>query len=432
MLITRSKKIMSLTFSIIGDTLKSSKFKFLCFKLIDTFKMMKVVTLVPILVRSSNYRSFGTTSVTAAKILKHSPNAHLNKTIWSRYTSLKYDPKFIQATYIWIDGTGENVRSKDRILTSKPSCPTDLPKWQYDGSSTYQAIGKNSDLTLCPQAIYRDPFKPGKCDILVLCDTYQPDGKPTTANHRNKLHDAIERTKQHEPWFGIEQEYTFLDTDGRPLGWPVGGFPAPQGPYYCGVGAHVYAREIVEAHAVACLYAGVNFAGTNAEVMPSQWEYQTLPTEGIKAADDLWISRYILWRLAEDFGVTVTFDPKPMEGNWNGAGGHCNFSTKAMREEGGMKAIEEAIKKLSAKQEKHIKAYDPKGGADNIRRLVGRLETSSIDKFTWGVADRSASVRIPRGVAAANKGYLEDRRPSSNCDPYAVCHALLTTCLLDE
>uniref|UniRef100_A0A336MI44 Glutamine synthetase n=1 Tax=Culicoides sonorensis TaxID=179676 RepID=A0A336MI44_CULSO len=325
-------------------------------------------------------RMISTTSQVHAKILKDSPNAQLSKHVLSRYTNLKYDPKYVQATYVWIDGTGENVRCKDRVLTKRVERPEDAPNWQYDGSSTYQALGGNSDCTLVPRAVYQDPFKAGGQDVIVLCDTYKPDGAPTDTNHRNKMQDAFDRTKSHEPWFGIEQEYTLLDIDLRPLGWPVGGFP----------------------------------------VMPSQWEYQCGPSLGMKAADDIWVSRYILWRVAEEFGVVVTFDPKPMEGNWNGAGGHCNFSTKEMRADGGMEAIKAAIEKLSHKQEKHIKAYDPKGGADNARRLVGKLETSSIHKFSWGIADRGSSVRIPRGVANAGKGYLEDRRPSSNMDPYAT------------
>lgn len=373
------------------------------------------------------------TSNALSDILRHSPNAFLDKCLLNRYTRLKYDPKYTQATYIWIDGTGENLRCKDRVLQKKVERPEDAPEWQYDGSSTYQALGDNSDCSLIPRAIYRDPFKVGSQDVIVLCDTYKPDGTPSDTNHRNKMQDAVDKTQEHEPWFGIEQEYTLLDHDGRPFGWPVGGFPGPQGPYYCGVGANrVYARDIVEAHAVACLYAGVEFAGTNAEVMPSQWEFQCGPSAGMKTADDIWMARYILRRIAETYGVVITFDPKPMEGPWNGAGGHCNFSTKAMREENGIEAIKEAIGKLSLQHEKHIQAYDPKGGADNKRRLVGQLETSSIDTFSWGIADRGCSVRVPRGVATNKKGYLEDRRPSSNMDPYAVCHALLTTCLLDE
>uniref|UniRef100_A0A1L8EFC9 Glutamine synthetase n=2 Tax=Haematobia irritans TaxID=7368 RepID=A0A1L8EFC9_HAEIR len=368
-----------------------------------------------------------------SSFLKNSPNTSLDKTILERYRNLETPSNKVQATYLWIDGTGENLRLKDRVLDQVPSGVQDLPKWQYDGSSTYQARGENSDTTLVPRAIYKDPFKPGKNDIIVMCDTYQADGQPTLSNKRGALQAAIDKVTKEEPWFGIEQEYTLLDVDGRPFGWPANGYPAPQGPYYCGVGAdRVYARDLVEAHAVACLYAGIDFAGTNAEVMPAQWEYQVGPSLGMKASDDLWVSRYILQRIAEEFGVVVTFDPKPMEGQWNGAGAHTNFSTKSMRANGGMKAIEQAIEKLSKRHDRHIKAYDPKEGKDNERRLVGRLETSSIDKFSWGVANRGVSVRIPRGVADAGKGYLEDRRPSSNCDPYAVCDALIRTCLLNE
>ncbi|CRL01091.1 CLUMA_CG014179, isoform A [Clunio marinus] len=369
------------------------------------------------------------------KMLHDSPNAQLNKQLLNRYTRLQQqiDPKYIQATYLWIDGTGENVRLKDRVLEKIPTRPEDLPHWQYDGSSTYQALGGNSDISLVPRAIYRDPFKAGENDIIVLCDTYKPDGTPCDSNHRAAMQAAYDQTKDEEPWFGIEQEYTFLDVDGRPLGWPANGFPGPQGPYYCAAGADkVVGRDVVEAHALACLYAGVQFAGTNAEVMPAQWEYQVGPSLGMKAADDLWVSRYILWRIAEEFGVVVTFDPKPVEGNWNGAGGHTNFSTNAMRKDGGISAIEQAIEKLSKQHLKHIKAYDPRGGKDNERRLLGALETSSIDKFSSGVADRSCSVRIPRGVANAKKGYLEDRRPSSNMDPYSVCNAILETTMLNK
>lgn len=378
-------------------------------------------------------RSLSTTPAVMSGFLKNSPNTALDKSILERYRKLETPSDRVQATYLWIDGTGENIRLKDRVLDKIPTGVEDLPHWQYDGSSTYQAVGENSDTTLVPRAIYKDPFKPGKNDIIVMCDTYLADGSATKSNKRAALQAAIEQVTDHEPWFGIEQEYTLLDVDGRPFGWPVNGFPAPQGPYYCGVGAdRVYARDLVEAHAIACLYAGIDFAGTNAEVMPAQWEYQVGPSVGLKASDDLWVSRYILQRIAEEFGVVVTFDPKPMEGHWNGAGAHTNFSTKAMRSNGGMKAIEEAIEKLSKRHERHIKAYDPKEGKDNERRLVGRLETSSIDKFSWGVANRAVSVRVPRGVATAGKGYLEDRRPSSNCDPYAVCDALIRTCLLNE
>lgn len=378
-------------------------------------------------------RKLSTTSA-ARKFLGEVPNSYLDKSIIGRYKSLRYDDtKTVQATYLWIDGTGEHIRLKDRILTAPVDSVDQLPRWVYDGSSTYQALGANSDAYLNPRAIYKDPFKTGQHDIIVMCDTYKPDGSPSGTNHRLAMQEAIDQTKEHKPWFGIEQEYTLLDMDGRPFGWPKHGYPAPQGPYYCGVGANrVYARDLAESHALACLYAGIDFAGTNAEVMPSQWEYQVGPSIGMKAADDIWVSRYLLWRIAEEFGIVVSFHPKPIQGDWNGAGAHCNFSTEAMRQDGGMKVIEAAIEKLGKKHHEHLRAYDPRGGEYNKLRLTGAHETSSMDKFSWGIANRGGSVRVSRSVADAGKGFLEDRRPASNMDPYAVCNAILRTTLIDE
>ncbi|XP_047560525.1 glutamine synthetase isoform X1 [Lutra lutra] len=360
-----------------------------------------------------------------------SASSHLNKGIKQLYMSLPQGEK-VQAMYIWIDGTGEGLRCKTRTLDSEPKCIEELPEWNFDGSSTFQSEGSNSDMYLVPVAMFRDPFRkdPNK---LVFCEVFKYNRKPAETNLRHTCKRIMDMVSNQHPWFGMEQEYTLMGTDGHPFGWPSNGFPGPQGPYYCGVGADkAYGRDIVEAHYRACLYAGIKIAGTNAEVMPAQWEFQIGPCEGIDMGDHLWVARFILHRVCEDFGVIATFDPKPIPGNWNGAGCHTNFSTKAMREENGLKYIEESIEKLSKRHHYHIRAYDPKGGLDNARRLTGFHETSNINDFSAGVANRGASIRIPRTVGQEKKGYFEDRRPSANCDPFSVTEALIRTCLLNE
>ena len=228
---------------------------------------------------------------------------------------------------------------------------------------------------------------------------------------------------------GLEQEYTLFNLDKvTPLGWPKGGYLAPQGPYYCSAGADVaFGRAVVDAHYRACLYAGIKISGINAEVLPGQWEYQVGPAQGIEAGDMLWMSRYIMARVTEDFGVTCSFEPKPIEGDWNGSGCHTNFSTKAMREEGGIAVIKAACEKLGAKHAEHIAVY----GEGNERRLTGKHETASYKVFKYGVADRGASIRIPRDAEREGKGYFEDRRPASNCDPYVVTAKIFKTCCLE-
>lgn len=309
--------------------------------------------------------------------------------------------------------------------------PSELPKWNYDGSSTGQAPGDDSEVILYPQAIFKDPFRGGN-NILVMCDTYTPAGEPIPTNKRHRAAQIFSDPKVVEqvPWFGIEQEYTLLQRDVNwPLGWPVGGYPGPQGPYYCAVGADKsFGRDISDAHYKACLYAGINISGTNGEVMPGQWEYQVGPSVGIEAGDHIWISRYILERITEQAGVVLTLDPKPIQGDWNGAGCHTNYSTKSMREDGGFEVIKKAILNLSLRHDLHISAY----GEGNERRLTGLHETASIDTFSWGVANRGCSIRVGRDTEAKGKGYMEDRRPASNMDPYIVTGLLAETTILWE
>ena len=269
-----------------------------------------------------------------------------------------------------------------------------------------------------------------------MCDVYNFDWTPAIGNNRDSCAKVMMQTAVQEakPWFGIEQEYSILESADQPLGWPKGGFLRPQGPYYCGVGAgKAIGREIVETHLHRCLYAGVKVCGTNAEVMPSQWEFQVGICEGIEIGDHLWMARYILKMVAEEHNYSITFDPKPVKGAWNGAGCHTNFSTQAMRDsDHGISEINTAIEKLGKRPNVHLKAYDASLGEDNKRRLVGAYETASYKEFSSGVADRGASIRIPRHCESEGCGYLEDRRPAANCDPYAVAEIIVRTTILNE
>ena len=339
-----------------------------------------------------------------------------------------------QATYIWTDGAQptQTLRSKVRSSKHPEGAITlaDFPEWGFDGSSTYQAHGNDSDLILKPANFVHDPLL-GDGNYLVLCEVMLPDGKPHPTNRRAILRDIQSSIAAHEPWMGYEQEYT-LFKGSTPLGWPARGYPAPQGPFYCGVGAdEAFGRALVDTHTQACIDADIMIFGTNAEVMPGQWEFQIgyrgLDNESadpLTVADHVWLARWLLYRLGEEFDITATLHPKPVKGDWNGAGQHTNFSTKEMRDpKTGKKAIQDAIKKLEPRHNDHIRVY----GHGLGERLTGKHETAHITQFSAGVSDRGASIRIPRSVETNGCGYLEDRRPGANANPYNIASALIAS-----
>ncbi|MFW7380785.1 MAG: glutamine synthetase beta-grasp domain-containing protein [Oligoflexus sp.] len=340
-----------------------------------------------------------------------------------------------QAEYIWHDGRdpSQRLRSKTRIIPDLKGKPelSHFPQWSYDGSSTYQSDGHNSDLLLQPVNFVKDPIR-GEGNYLVMCEVLNEDGTPHHSNRRAQLRAALEKGGEElESWFGFEQEYVFYD-GSRPLGWPENGYPPPQGPFYCGVGPNqVYGREIVEAHTKACMDAGIMIYGINAEVMPAQWEFQIgyrgvagESADPVNTSDHLWFARWLLFRIGEDYGVEAVLHCKPVEGDWNGSGQHTNFSTKDMRSpEKGMATIERYLKLMEKKHMDHIAVY----GEGLEKRLTGLHETCAIHEFKYGVADRGASIRIPRQVSNQGYGYIEDRRPGANADPYRIAARILKT-----
>ncbi len=325
-----------------------------------------------------------------------------------------------KAEYMWLDGkepTSE-IRSKTRILAEGK----EPPLWGFDGSSTNQAPGDNSDCVLKPVYSCPDPIRDGN-DILVVCEVVTIDMEPHPTNTRAACAEVAAKVADQDFWFAYEQEYTLFSSPGVPVGWPEdGGYPAPQFPYYCGVGADKIAgRELVEEHLDACLAAGLGVSGINAEVMLGQWEFQLGPLGPLAAGDQLIVARWLLNRLGEDYGISVSLDAKPVKGDWNGAGCHTNFSNKAMRES--YDACIGAAEALGERVMLHVENY----GHDIEARLTGHHETAHFTNYSYGISDRGASVRIPWQVAKDGKGYIEDRRPNANCDPYVVARLICET-----
>ena len=326
--------------------------------------------------------------------------------------------------YIWLDGykPTQSLRSKTRIEKDFSGDLEDCPMWSFDGSSTEQAPGGSSDCLLKPVAIFTDP---GRRDAyLVMCEVLSPDGAPHESNGRATIEDD-----DNDFWFGFEQEYFLWDPAiDKPYGFPANGYPGPQGPYYCSVGAsNALGREIIEEHLDLCLDAGLNVEGINAEVAMGQWEFQVFAKGAKAAGDQVWVARYLLERTAEKYGLAINWHCKPLEGDWNGSGMHANFSNGLLREAGSKTVYDMVCEAFGASPEV-IKAHIDVYGADNHLRLTGLHETQAIDKFSYGVSDRGASIRIPIATVENGwKGWLEDRRPNSSADPYKVAAQIIKT-----
>ncbi|EMI15494.1 glutamine synthetase II [Rhodopirellula maiorica SM1] len=324
--------------------------------------------------------------------------------------------------YIWLDGyqPTQSLRSKTKIVDDFSGKVEDAEQWSFDGSSTEQAPGGSSDCLLKPVYVCPDPARLGT-GFLVMCEVLDHEGNPHRTNGRATIDDNDD-----DFWFGFEQEYTIWNPDtNKPVGFPVEGFPGPQGPYYCSVGhGKAVGREIVEEHLELCLAAGLNVEGINAEVMMGQWEFQIFAKGAALAGDQIWVARYLLERTAEKYDMSINWHCKPVQGDWNGSGMHANFSNTLLRTCGSKDVYDAVCQAFEPRIKSHIDVY----GADNDQRLTGLHETQSIDKFSYGVSDRGASIRIPIvTVQKGWKGYLEDRRPASNADPYMVASAIITT-----
>ena len=323
--------------------------------------------------------------------------------------------------YIWLDGyvPTQSLRSKTKIVDDFTGHIDDCPLWSFDGSSTEQAEGHSSDCLLMPVALFPDPDRNN--GYLVMCEVLNADGTPHASNAR-----ALVQDDDKDFWFGFEQEYFLWDVEtDKPYGFPSSGYPGPQGPYYCSVGAkNTYGREIIEEHLDLCLEAGINVEGINAEVATGQWEFQIFAEGAKEAGDQIWVARYIMERTAEKYGLAINWHPKPVNGDWNGSGMHANFSNTLLRTCGSEEIFTAVCEAFAPVKDSHIEVY----GADNHLRLTGFHETQSLEKFSYGISDRGASIRIPISTVQNGwKGYLEDRRPASNGDPYKIAQRIITT-----
>jgi len=292
------------------------------------------------------------------------------------------------AEYIWTGLSSTDIRSKVRV-TSGYNCA--FEPWSCDGSSCGHGSVEQSEYPLMPVMYVPCPMP---CiHYIVLCDS----------ESRRQL---VSSEWSNNPWFGLEQEYFIVLS--RHQGYSDNHYC---GHNYCGQGVNPVERAIVQEHLNVCLLMGLAIGGTNAEVAQGQWEFQIGPLGPVEACDQLIVARFLLMRIAEKYGCTIDFRPKPFAYE-NGSGCHINVSTEQTRSN--PECTEQLMPLLQSKHDEFIRVC----GVANRDRLTGQNETADYRVFTWGKGTRNTSVRI-------NNGYYEDRRPGADIDPYLAIQNIL-------
>jgi glutamine synthetase len=320
------------------------------------------------------------------------------------------------AEYVWLDGKGQ-TRSKCKTMDKTPSGCDDCTIWTFNGACTDQAEAVSSDVYLVPRKVFTDPIR-GAPHVLVVCECITQAMEPAKGNFRAECAEVMEKFANSDPWFGLEQEYVLMDDQGTPL-------TVAAGDNYCGRGAlslPKYMREIMGDHYAQCLSAGIKISGMNCESGRAQAEFQIGPCKGLNAGDHMIAARHTLHKCANRYRCAVSFKGYHSDIEVP-SGMHVNFSSRETRGDGGLIIIEKVCRALGRRMKEAIGVY----GGENAERLCGKKDTSEMNSFSFAIADRTASIRIPRSVGIVAKGYLEDRRPSANSDPYRVTAFVMKT-----
>ncbi|GAX81512.1 hypothetical protein CEUSTIGMA_g8940.t1 [Chlamydomonas eustigma] len=351
-----------------------------------------------------------------------------------------YENKIL-VEYVWLGSSGSDLRSKSRVFDTRPSSVDDVPMIAVDGGS-YDQHPEGQEVFLKPRKLFRDPFRAGD-HLLVLCDSFKTNVnsslrnqnssctlEPSNSNSRAPCEETLNQASAHLPIFAAEQEYCILASSTVPSStpaWPYAHLPDPCKPYMSVPGlseanklkTYASGRHLAERHLQACLHAGIKITETSQRTSPAArlWSYKLGPLLGVDLADQLWMSRFILLRLSEEEGLSVSFDPTAV----GGAGARCNmkYSTSETRNPGGgLSCIQLHLELLESAHLLHLLAYSK-----------GCVSSRSLG-FEVGVGgSKEPTLVVPSKTLILKAGHYVDQRPPSNVDPYLAIMVLVSTTL---